>query len=175
MPLPRRKESGATAAPILNLLRARIKLVDVEEYETPRQVTRRSDNATFTLDPQFSCTVEVLDDGENGDYNGSRFFESFRYKQDPETGEWILRQYSKLGVLAEIVRPGYFDDEDLESLSEYDLEGFQLLARIKPKKNSAGKAVGSILEWDSLSAVPTRTTSSKAEQEEIEDWEGLPF
>jgi len=86
MPLPRKKDAGSSGAAILNLMRAHVRLLDVEEYTEPYTVTRRSDGATFTLDPRFSCTVEIIDDGQGGADNGSRFFESFRYKQSPDGG-----------------------------------------------------------------------------------------
>ena len=98
MPFPRKKDAGSSGAPVLNILRARVRLIDVEEYTKPYTVTRKSDGATFTLDPQFSCTVEVIDDGQDGDDNGATFFEGFRYKQD-KNGEWFNQENSKLGVL----------------------------------------------------------------------------
>jgi hypothetical protein len=175
MPLPRRKESGASAAPVLNLLRARVKLVDVEEYETPRQVTRKSDGATFWLDPQFSCTVVVVDDGQDGRDNSAKFYESFRYKEDPETGEWTLRQYSKLGALAQVLRPNYFEDPTIPELTAEDLEGAEIVCRIKPKKNASGQVTGSMIEWDSMSPAPKREASENLDEEELEDWEQIPF
>jgi hypothetical protein len=81
MPLPRKKDDGSSGAPVLNIFRAHVRFVDVEEHVEPYAITRKSDKATFTLDPQFSCTVEVVDDGRGGDDNGARFFEGFRYKQ----------------------------------------------------------------------------------------------
>ncbi len=83
MPLPRKKDEG-TAAPVLNILQAHAKLFDVEEHTKPYTVTRKSDGAQFELDPGFNCTVEIVDDGENGDHNGERFFESFKYKKNSD-------------------------------------------------------------------------------------------
>jgi hypothetical protein len=82
MPLPRKKDVGFSGAPVLNISRAHVRLIDVEEHVEPYAITRKSDKATFTLDPQYSCTVEVIDDGQGGDDNGVKFFEGFRYKQD---------------------------------------------------------------------------------------------
>jgi hypothetical protein len=51
MPLPRKKDNGSNGAPVLDILRAHVKLTDVEEYTEPFTVTRKSDGAEFTLDP----------------------------------------------------------------------------------------------------------------------------
>jgi len=147
MPLPRKKDAGSSGAAILNLMRAHIRLLDVEEYTEPYTGTRRSDGATFTLDPRFSCTVEIIDDGQGGADNGSRFFESFRYKQSPDGG-WFNQQNSKFGLLTEIVKPGYFDDPSIPELTESDLEGFE------PLKDVAG------LSGDNRSLQRRRSLSS---------------
>src|SRR5215204_1480126 len=137
-------------APILDILNAHVRLTDVEEYMEPKSVTRKSDGATFTLDPQFSCTVEVLDDHVDGVDNGAKFFEGFRYKQD-KSGDWINQQNSKLGALTEVVKPGYFDDDSIPELEASDLEGFEMLCRIKPKKNpSTGTVTGSTIDWETM-------------------------
>ena len=150
MPKERRKDDGGTGAPILNHLRARVKLVDVEEHEEPFEVKRKKDNATFTLDPGFYCTVEVIDDGDDGEDDGTTFFEGFRYKLDG--GEWILKEYSKLGALAEVVKPGYFEEESIPALTADDLEGFEFVAWAKPKKNPvSGAIIGTTLDWETFS------------------------
>src|SRR5215218_5570529 len=126
MPLPRKKDAGGSSgAPVLDLLNAHVRLLDVEEYTEPFTVTRKSDGATFTLDPQFKCSVEVVDDGQGGasGANGATFFESFRYKRNKD-GEWINQDNSKLGMLTEVVKPGYYDDDTIPDLTEDDLEGF---------------------------------------------------
>ena len=133
MPLPRKKDEG-TAAPVLNILQAHVKLFDVEEYTEPYTVTRKSDSAQFELDPSFNCTVEIINDGEDGEHNGEKFFESFNYMRNSD-GEWFLKENSKLGELAKVVKPGYFEDPTIPDITADDLEGFEMLCRIKPKKN----------------------------------------
>jgi hypothetical protein len=173
MPLPRKKDAGSSGAPILNISRAHVKLVDVEEHVEPYTITRKSDKATFTLDPQFSCTVEVVDDGQGGDDNGTKFFEGFRYKQD-KSGNWFNQENSKLGMLANVVKPGYFEDPSIPELEASDLEGFEMLCRIKPKKSSSGQATGSTIEWDTMQALPKKKVAT-ATTEEDEDFSDLPF
>jgi hypothetical protein len=153
MPLPRKKDAGSSGAPFT--------------------VTRKSDGATFTLDPQFKCSVEVVDDGQGGDDNGAKFYESFRYKLN-KIGEWINQDNSKLGMLTEVVKPGYFDDESIPDLSEDDLEGFEMMCRIKPKKNPGGSTTGSTIEWDTMRALPSKKVAAAAAEEE-DDVENIPF
>ncbi len=158
MPLPRSKDDGTGGAPVLNLGNARVKLFDVEEFEKPYTVTRKSDGAEFTFDPCFKCTVEVVHDGKGGADNGATFFESFKYKNSSKdkTGEWINKQNSKLGALTEVVKPGYFDNDSIAELDASDLEGFEMLCRVKPSKNpSTGAIAGSTIDWETMQPAPT--------------------
>ena len=178
MPLPRKKDDGSSGAPVLDILRARVKLTDVEEYTEPFTVTRKSDGAEFTLDPQFKCTVEIVDDGEDGSDNGETFFEAFKYKNTKKdrSGEWINKDNSKLGMLTEVVKPGYFDDDSIPPLTEEDLEGFELICQIKPKRNpDTGKVLGSTIDWESMKPVPTKAKVAAAATEEEEDWEDIAW
>jgi len=176
MPLPRMKDAGGSSgAPVLNLLRAHVKLTDVEEYTEPFTVTRKSDGATFTLDPQFKCAVEIIDDGQGGEYNGTKFFEGFRYKQ-AKNGEWINQENSKLGALTEVAKPGYFEDDSIPDLTSADLEDFEMLCRIKPKKNpTTGAVLGSTIDWETMQPLPTKEKVAAAAAEEDEDFSDLPF
>jgi hypothetical protein len=177
MPLPRKKDAGSSGAPVLNISRAHVRLIDVEEHVEPYTITRKSDKATFTLDPQFTCTVEVVDDGQGGDDNGAKFFEGFRYKQD-KSGNWFNQENSKLGMLTNVVKPGYFEDPSIPELEAEDLEGFEMLCRIKPKKNSSGQAIGSTIEWDSMQALPKKTVATapaEVEDDPEDDFSDIPF
>jgi hypothetical protein len=178
MPLPRKKDDGASGAPVLDILRAHVKLTDVEEYTEPFTVTRKSDGAEFTLDPQFKCTVEIIDDGEDGSDNGEKFFESFKYKntQKDRSGEWINKENSKLGMLTKAVKPRYFDDDTIPELTEEDLEGFELICQIKPKRNpDSGKVLGSTIDWESMKPLSSKAKVAAAAAEEDADWDDIPF
>jgi hypothetical protein len=174
MPLPRKSDAGSSGAPVLNLLRAHVRLTDVVEYTEPFTVTRKSDGATFTLDPQFKGTVEVIDDGQGGDDNRAKFFESFRYKQD-KNGAWVNQENSKLGMLTNVVKPGYFEDPSIPDLGAEDLEGFEMLCRIKAKKNSSGQATGSTIEWDTMQPLPKKEKVVASAVEEEDDFSDIPF
>jgi hypothetical protein len=177
MPLPRKKDDGSGGAPVLNILQAHVRLTDVEEHDEPYTVTRKSDGQSFTLDPSFKCTVEVVGDGKDGTDNGAKFFETFKYKQDRD-GTWINKENSKLGQLTNVVKPGYFDDDSIPEVGEEDLEGFELMCRIKPRKNpNTGQVVGSTIDWETFQAVPRSkvAVSAEMETEEDEDFSNLPF
>ena len=186
MPLPRKKDAGSSGAPVLDLLNARVRFVDVEEHTEPYTVTRKSDGMSWTLDPAFTCTVEVVDDGADGSDNGVTFFESFKYKQTKlnpnnrfekiENGPWVNQQNSKLGALTEVVKPGYFDDDTIAALDASDLEGFEMMCRVKPKKNpSTGAITGSTIDWETMRPVSTREKLAAVAAEEDEDFNDLPF
>jgi len=163
MPLPRRKDDGSSGAVIMDLLKAHVKLSNVEEYTEPRRVVRESDGREFIFDPSFECRVTVIDDGDDGEYNSVSFLEGFKYKntKKDKTGDWILQENSKLGQLAKTVKPGYFEDASIPDLSATDLEGFELVARVKPKKNpNTGAEVGSTLDWETLKPVPKQAKPS---------------
>lgn len=174
MPLPRKKDAGSSGAPVLNISRAHVRLIDVEEHVEPYTITRKSDKATFTLDPQFSCTVEVIDDGQGGDDNGAKFFEGFRYKQ-AKNGAWFNQENSKLGMLTNVVTPGYFEDSSIPELDAEDLEDFEMMCRIKPKKNTSGQVTGSTIEWDTMQALPNKGKVVAAAVEEDDDFSDIPF
>jgi hypothetical protein len=177
MPLPRKKDAGSSGAPVLNILNARVRLSDVEEHTEPYTVTRKTDGSQFTLDPGFKCTVEVIDDNRDGSDNGTTFFESFKYKQDP-SGEWFNKENSKLGMLTGVIKPGYFDDDSIPELTEDDLEGFEMLCRIKPKKNPAtGAVIGSTVDWETMQPLPTKekVVAASVEAEDDPDWDDIPF
>ena len=178
MPLPRKKDDGSSGAPVLNILRAHVRLTDVEEHIEPYPVTRKSDGRTFTLDPSFNVTVEVVDDGQDGTDNGAKFFEAFKYKntQKDGSGDWINQENSKLGALTEVVKPGYFEDDSIPELDEDDLEGFEMLCRIKPKKNPAtGAVTGSTIDWETMQPLPAKEKVAAAAAEEDENFSDIPF
>jgi hypothetical protein len=178
MPLPRKKDAGSSGAPVLDILNARVRFTDVEEHTEPYAITRKSDGMSWTLDPAFTCTVEVVDDGADGSDNGTTFFESFKYKNEKKdkSGEWINQQNSKLGALTEVVKPGYFDDDSIAALDASDLEGFEMMCRIKPKKNpSTGAITGSTIDWETMRPAPTKEKLAAVAAEEDEDFDSIPF
>jgi len=178
MPLPRSKDAGSSGAPVLDILNAHVRLIDVEEHVEPYAITRKSDGMIWTLDPDFSCTVEIVNDGGDGAENGTKFFESFKYKntKKDKSGNWENKLNSKLGALTEVVKPGYFEDDSIPELDETDLEGFEMMCRIKPKKNPAtGAVTGSTIDWETMRALPNKEKVAAAAAEEEDDFDDIPF
>lgn len=174
MPLPRKKDEGGSGAPVLNILNAHVRLIDVEEKEAPYTVTRKADNAQFTLDPGFNCTVEIIDDNDDGSSNGLKFFENFKYKQD-RAGDWFLNSNSKLGMLTAVVKPGYFEDTSIPELTAHDLEGFELSCWVKPKKNpNTGQTTGSTIDWETMRALKSKPVTVPEDSEDDFDDEEPP-
>jgi hypothetical protein len=180
MPLPRKKDDGTGGAPVLDILQARVRLLDVEEHVEPYTVTRKKDGAEFSYDPDFKCTVEVVDDGADGTDNGTKFFERFRYKMD-KSRAWHNQENSKLGMLAKVVKQGYFEDPSIPELEAEDLEGFEMMCSIKPKRNLKNVVIGSTIEWDTmrpvrkLATVPDQGPSFATEaDEEEDDFDSIP-
>jgi hypothetical protein len=178
MPLPRKKDEGGAGAPVLNILSAHVRLSDVEEHTEPYTVTRKSDGMQFTLDPGFKATVEIVDDRQGSQDNSTTFFESFKYKQDADSGEWFNKENSKLGMLTNVVKPGYFEDDSIPELSAEDLDGFEMLCRVKPKKNpNTGAVIGSTIDWETMQPLPSAAKEKVATvvAEDEEDFEDIPF
>ncbi len=153
-----------------------MRLIDVEEHVEPFTVTRKSDGAQFTLDPCFKCTVEVVDDNRDGSDDGAKFFEQFKYKQD-DAGEWFNKENSKLGMLTSVVKPGYFSDDSIPELDASDLEGFEMLCRIKPKKNpNTGQVTGSTIDWETMQPLPSKKAAAVGGPAvDEEDFDDIPF
>ncbi len=77
------------------------------------------------------------------------------------------------------MKPGYFEDDSIPALTEQDLEDFEMICRIKPKKNpSNGQVVGSTIDWETMQRVPS-SSGARARTERIdideEDFEEIPF
>ena len=178
MPLPRKKDAGGPGAPVLDLLNAHVRLIDAEEHVEPYTITRKSDGQSWTKDPDFSCTVEIVADGQDGKEDGTKFFESFKYKntERDKSGDWENRENSKLGALTNVVKPGYFEDDSIPELEADDLEGFEMMCRIKPKKNpTSGAITGSTIDWETMRPLPTKAKVAAAVVEENDDFEDIPF
>src|SRR5215207_4574818 len=191
MPLPRKRDDGGTGAPVLNILNAHVRLSDVTEHTEPYTVTRKSDGAQYTLAPGFKCTIEVIDAGADGTDNGAKFYETFKYKQETPrpkpskdgkkiewaegTRNWVNKENSKLGQLTGVVKPGYFEDDSIPELGEEDLEGFEMICLIKPKKNpTAGQVLGSTIDWETMQAIPTQEKVAAVAAEEEDDFNDMP-
>jgi hypothetical protein len=81
-------------------------------------------------------------------------------------------------MLTNVVKPGYFEDPSIPELEAEELEGFEMLCRIKPKKNSSGQAIGSTIEWDTMQALPEKpvaTAPAETEDDPEDHFSDIPF
>jgi hypothetical protein len=170
-----KKES---AAPVIELPQAKIRILEAELHPEPYEVTSKTGN-TFTIDPNLNCQLQIVDDLSDGAYDGAKFYDSFKLKQDEDSGEWTIRDGTKLGALAK----AYYGNDFFETstpFDEEDLTQFVFMSRVEPKKNfSTGKVTGSMLNWETIMAVPKPLKkSSPVQAVEPIDEEGfsdIPF
>jgi hypothetical protein len=172
-----KKES---AAPIIELPQAKIRILEAELHPEPYEVTSKTGNS-FTIDPNLNCQLQIVDDLSDGTYDGAKFYDSFKLKQDEDSGEWTIRDGTKLGALAKAYYGNDFFETDAP-FDEEDLIQFVFMSRVEPKKNfSTGKVTGSMLNWETIMAVPKPKKKAApapvqaAENEEDEDFSDIPW
>lgn len=172
-----KKES---AAPVIELPQAKIKILEAQLHPEPYEVTSKT-GATFTIDPNLNCQLQIVDDLSDGTHDGAKFYDSFKLKQDEDTGDWTIRDGTKLGALAKAFYGNDFFETDTP-FDEEDLIDFVFMSRVEPKKNfSSGKVTGSMLNWETIMAVPkpkkktAPTPVEAAEAEEDQDFSDIPF
>ena len=169
-----KKES---AAPVIELPQAKIMILEAELHPEPYEVTSKTGN-TFTIDPNLNCQLQIVDDLSDGTYDGARFYDSFKLKQDEESGDWTIRDGTKLGALAKAYYGNDFFETD-KPFDEEDLIGFVLMSRVEPKRNfSTGQVTGSMLSWETIMAVPKpkkKAAPVQAVEDPEEDFNAIPF
>ena len=168
-----KKES---AAPVIELPQAKIMILEAELHPEPYEVTSKALN-TFTIDPNLNCQLQIVDDLSDGTYDGAKFYDSFKLKQDEESGDWTIRDGTKLGALAKAFYGNDFFETDT-AFEEEDLIGFVLMSRVEPKTNfTTGKVSGSMLNWETIMAVPKPKKKPAPVQavEDEEDFDDLPY
>ena len=165
-------------APVIELPQAKIMILEAELHPEPYEVTSKSGNS-FTIDPNLNCQLKIVDDLSDGDYDGAKFYDSFKLKRDEESGNWTIRDGTKLGALAKAYYGNDFFDTDTP-FDEEDLVGFTFMSRVEPKKNfTTGAVTGTMLNWETIMAVPKPKKKPSpvqaAEAEEDEDFSAIPF
>ena len=169
-----KKES---AAPVIELPQAKIRILETELHPEPYEVTSKT-GSTFTIDPNLNCQLQIVDDLSDGAYDGAKFYDSFKLKQDEDSGEWTIRDGTKLGALAKAYYGNDFFETDTP-FDEEDLIQFVFMSRVEPKKNfSTGKVTGSMLNWETIMAVPKPKKNAPVQAVEPideEDFSDIPF
>ncbi len=176
-----KKSSSGGGAPSLDILAAKLRIVEAELSLEEKQVNL-DNGRSFTAEPNLNVKVEVVKNlVEPGTEEGVKFYDRFKLKKD-EDGDWTFAKYSKLGNLI-MVRYGeeWFDDPTAE-FEEGDFEDFEFVAQVEPKTDSKGKPLtGSTINWKSLRAAggaeekEAEEKVAKAEVEEEEDFSDIPF
>ena len=164
-------------APVIELPQAKIMILEAELHPEPYEVTSKTGN-TFTIDPNLNCQLQIVDDLSDGTHDGDKFYDSFKLKEDEESGNWTIRDGTKLGALAKAYYGNDFFETDTP-FDEEDLIGFVFMSRVEPKKNfTSGKVTGTMLNWETIMAVPKpkkKPASVQAAEAEEEDFPAIPF
>jgi hypothetical protein len=147
-----KKSASGGGAPSLDLLAARLRIIEAELSLEEKQVDL-DNGRSFVAEPNLNVKVEVIKNlVEPGNDEGVKFYDRFKLKKDDD-GDWTFAKYSKLGNLI-AVRYGedWFEDETAE-FEETDFEGWEFVAQVEPKTDSKGKPLtGSTIHWKSLRA-----------------------
>jgi hypothetical protein len=163
-----KKSVTGGGAPSLDILAAKLKILEVEFRPEPYEVKMDS-GRTFEADPNVNVKVEVIQNlVEPGKDEGVKFYDRFKLKQDDD-GDWVFSKYSKLGNLM-MVRygPDWFENEKA-GFDETDLLDFEFIAQIEPKRDRSGKPLpGSSIDWKSM-----RPAGGADEAEAAEDNDGV--
>jgi hypothetical protein len=149
------KESGA---PIITVEQAKVKLIDPEFSVEPVEVEGR-DGSTWSRDPGLNALIEIVDDMDDGLYDGIRFYQNFRLLMN-DKGDYELREGGSLGSLVNAfnkTRTGEPFDFDM---TEWD--GFEFMTKIVPKKNPTTKQLcGSMCHHETIMAIPDPSRKKK--------------
>jgi hypothetical protein len=189
MPISARSAKKESAAPVIELPQAKIMILEAELHPEPYEVTSKTGN-TFTIDPNLNCQLQIVDDLSDGTHDGAKFYDSFKLKEELDrealmrgesghTGNWTVRDGTKLGALAKAYYGSDFFETDTP-FDEEDLIEFVFMSRVEPKKNfSTGKVTGSMLNWETIMAVPKPKKKNAPVQAvepiDEEDFSAIPF
>src|SRR5215207_9685741 len=171
-----KKSTAGGGAPSLDILAAKLKILEAEFSAEPYDVKMDSGHS-FTADPNVSVKVEVVKNlVEPGKDEGVKFYDRFKLKQDDD-GDWVFARYSKLGNLM-MVRygPDWFEDEKA-GFDESDLLDFEFIAQVEPKQDRSGKPLpGSSIDWKSMRPAGRADEAEAASEAEVEEeFEDIPF
>src|ERR687898_1567832 len=92
---------GGARSPSLDILAAKLKILDAEFRPEPYEVKMDS-GRMFEADPNVNVKVEVVQNlVEPGKDEGVRFYDGFRLRQDDD-GDWVFAKISCCGVLSRL-------------------------------------------------------------------------
>jgi hypothetical protein len=161
-----KKSSEGGGAPSLDILAARLRIVETELTLEEKQVDMDNGHSFFA-EPNFNVGFEVLENLVQPSKDvGVKFYDRFKLKKD-KAGDWIMSKYSKLGNLIQVrYGPEWFDSDD--QFHEADFDGFELIAQVEPKTDSKGKPLpGSVLNWKSMRRASVANEQAVREEQDI--------
>jgi hypothetical protein len=177
-----KKSVGSGGAPSLDILAARLRIVEAE-LSLEEKTVNLDNGRSFVAEPNLNLKLEVVKNlVEPGADEGVRFFDRFKLKKDDD-GDWTFAKYSKLGNLIAVrYGEGWFEDPSA-GFEEGDFGGFEFVAQVEPKTDPKGNPLtGSVINWKSMRAAggaDEREAEAKreaeAEKETGEDFDDLPF
>jgi hypothetical protein len=116
----RKQPRTAVEQPVMELPMAKVRILSAE-LRPEREITTKQ-GATLTMGADINTLLEVVDDMLDGDHDGAKFFESFKLKKDDETDEWVIKEGTKLGALAQaFYGPDFFESDQI--FNEEELVG----------------------------------------------------
>ncbi len=177
------KKSAGGGAPSLDILAARLKIVETELTLEEKEVAPEN-GQPFTAEPNFNCKIEVVKNiVEPGVHEGVTFFDRFKLKKD-RNDDWTFAKYSKLGNLINVRYGAEWHDDPGAEFVENDFEDFEFIAQVEPKTDPKGNPLtGSVLNWKSMRKVGAaqeeapeeKAEAPTAEAEEDADFQDIPF
>jgi hypothetical protein len=176
-----KKSNESGGAPSLDILAAKLRVVEAEYFAEPYEVNLDSGRA-FEADPNVNIRVEVLKNlVEPGKDEGEKFFDRFKLKRD-NNGEWVFSKYSKLGNLMMVLYGRDWFEDETAGFDESDLLGFEFIAQVEPKQDNSGKPLaGSTINWKSMRPAGGTDEKEAVERkaadanEEAEDLDNIPL
>jgi hypothetical protein len=145
-----KKSAEGAGAENLDILAARLQVMEVEYFGEPYTVDVKNGGHSFESDPNVNCRIKVVKNlVEPGQDEGAQFYDRFKLKRD-KNGDWIFAKYSKLGSLMTVLYGEDWFTSD-EEFNEEDLENFEFVAQVKPKQDRKGNTIpGSTVQWDTM-------------------------
>ncbi len=176
-----KKSASAGGAPSLDILAAKLKIVEAELTLEEKEVNL-VDGRSFMAEPNLNCLIEVIKNlVDPGVDEGVKFYDRFKLKKDDD-GEWTFAKYSKLGNLIQVrYSEEWFDDPSAE-FEVKDFENFEFVAQVEPKTDPKGKPLpGSVVNWKSMRPAggadekAIKDKKAAAEKGEEEDFQSISF
>ncbi len=176
-----KKSATSGGAPSLDILAAKLRIVEAELSLEERQVNL-NDGRSFVAEPNLNVKLEVVANlVDPGVDEGVKFYDRFKLKKDDD-GDWTFAKYSKLGNLIQVRYGEDWFDDDRAEFEEGDFEGFEFVAQVEPKTDSKGKPLtGSVVNWKSMRRAggaeekAAEDEKIQARREEKKDFSDIPF